>query len=119
MKNVFITGGVSYNSVITIENFPGAKSQTIHHCRHIETIGNTGAGKSLALSRIGFDVTLHSLIGDDQYGSEIRRHLKSEKLKFKPEIDSSGTARLKRSAQSPQSYFPCSVGSWQTFLPFQ
>lgn len=93
MKRVFISGGTSYNSVITIDTFPGDQPQTIHHCRHIETIGNTGAGKSLALSKIGFEVTLHSLIGDDHYGREIRRYLNSEKLKFKPEVDSSGTER--------------------------
>lgn len=93
MKKVFISGGVSYNSVITVENFPGHKPQTIHNCKHIETIGNTGAGKSLALSKIGFDVTLHSLIGDDQYGKEIRKFFENEKLKFKPEIDPKGTER--------------------------
>lgn len=93
MKKIFISGGVSYNSVITLEKFPGDKPQTIHNCNHIETIGNTGAGKSLALSKIGFDVTLHSLIGDDQYGRKIRKYFETENLKFKPEFDSRGTER--------------------------
>lgn len=93
MKKVFLSGGTSYNSIITLEDFPGDKPQTIHNCGHIETIGNTGAGKSIALSKIGFDVTLHSLIGDDKYGSEIRRFFETEKLRFKPEIDPKGTER--------------------------
>lgn len=93
MKKIFISGGVSYNSVITLEKFPDNKPQTINNCNHIETIGNTGAGKSLALSKIGFDVTLHSLIGDDHYGRKIRRYLETENLNFKPEFDSRGTER--------------------------
>lgn len=93
MKKVFLSGGTSYNSVITLEDLPGYKPQTIHNCNYIETIGNTGAGKSIALSKIGFDVTLHSLIGNDQYGREIRRFLENEELTFKPEIDPYGTER--------------------------
>ena len=39
MKNIFIIGGASYNSVITLDEFPKAIPQTIHNCDFNETIG--------------------------------------------------------------------------------
>ncbi len=44
MIPVFLTGGASYNAVITLENFPGMSPKTIHECDYHETIGNTGVG---------------------------------------------------------------------------
>jgi len=93
MKNIFIIGGASYNSVITLDEFPKAIPQTIHNCRFNETIGNTGAGKALTLSKLGFNTTFHSLIGDDSFGNKVRSYLEESNLNFISDIDSKGTER--------------------------
>ncbi len=93
MKNIFIIGGASYNSVITLDEFPQAISQTIHNCYFDETIGNTGAGKALTLSKLGFNTTFHSLIGDDSFGEKVTSFLKEPNLHFISDIDPNGTER--------------------------
>ena len=68
MKNVFIAGGASFNSIIYLPDFPEPIPQTIHKCNYTETIGSTGSGKALNLAKLGFSVSLHAMLGDDRYG---------------------------------------------------
>lgn len=93
MKKVFTCGGASWNSVITLDKFPEDKAQTIHKCDFDETLGNTGAGKALALSRLGFHTTFHSLIGDDIYGHSVKKQLDLPNLYLTTDIDPRGTER--------------------------
>ena len=93
MMNIFIIGGASYNSVITLDEFPKAIPQTIHNCHFNETIGNTGAGKALTLSRLGFNTTFHSLIGKDSFGEKVTSFLQEPNLNFISDIDPKGTER--------------------------
>lgn len=93
MNHIFIIGGASYNAVITLNEFPKAIPQTIHSCHFNETIGNTGAGKALTLSKLGFNTTFHSLIGEDSFGEKVKSHLKEPNLNFITDIDSKGTER--------------------------
>ncbi|GAA4272757.1 PfkB family carbohydrate kinase [Aquimarina gracilis] len=93
MKKVFNIGGVSFNSVIHLDEFPNPIPTTIHHCKFKETVGNTGAGKAVTLAKLGFDVTFHSLIGDDIYAEKIKLYLDQPNLKFIHDIDLNGTER--------------------------
>ena len=93
MKTIFIIGGASYNSVITLDEFPKAIPQTIHNCHFDETIGNTGAGKALTLSKLGFNTTFHSLIGNDVFGEKVQSYLQKPNLNFISDIDPNGTER--------------------------
>lgn len=93
MKQIFVSGGASWNSIITLDEFPKAIPQTIHHCHFNETLGNTGAGKALNLVKLGFKTTLHSLIGKDIYGDKISSFLKVPNLDFIADIDPMGTER--------------------------
>lgn len=93
MKNIFVIGGASYNSVITLDEFPEAIPQTIHNCDFDETIGNTGAGKALAFSKLGFYTTFHSLIGNDSFGEKVMSYLQEPTLNFINDIDIKGTER--------------------------
>ena len=93
MKKVFTCGGASWNSVITLDQFPGAIPQTIHECDFDETLGNTGAGKALTLSRLGFDTTLHALVGNDLYGELVRKELDEPNLHLITDEDPEGTER--------------------------
>lgn len=93
MKKIFVCGGASYNAVISLPNFFEPKPQTIHSCDYNETVGNTGAGKALALSKLGFETTLHSLIGNDEYAPKVKSQLNQPHLDFRFFIDPKGTER--------------------------
>ncbi|MHC1778145.1 MAG: carbohydrate kinase family protein [Lentimicrobium sp.] len=93
MKNVFIAGGVSIDSIIYLPEFPEPIPQTIHECRFIETIGSTGSGKALNLCRLGFDVSLHAMIGNDGYGRRAVELLKHPNIDFSYDISPEGTER--------------------------
>ncbi len=93
MKKIFNIGGVSYNSIIHLDEFPEPIPATIHHCEFKEAVGNTGAGKAVTLSKLGFDVTFHSMIGLDIYGKKIIEYLDRPNLNFIKDFDPNGTER--------------------------
>jgi len=93
MKKVFIAGGVSIDSIIYLPEFPEPIPQTIHQCRFNETIGSTGSGKALNMCKLGFDIVLHAMIGNDSYGKFATEELKKKNLDFRCDFDSRGTER--------------------------
>jgi sugar/nucleoside kinase (ribokinase family) len=93
MPRVLVLGGVSYNLMIYLDSFPAPAPQTVASHGFHETVGATGAGKALNLGRLGLDVTLHGLIGDDFYGGKIRAFLAQEPLTFVYDLDPAGTQR--------------------------
>jgi len=93
LKKIFVCGGVSYNAIITLPDFFEPKPQTIHSCYYNETIGNTGAGKALALSKLGFHTTLHTLLGSDEYTNKVKSYLNRPNLDVLYVIDPNGTER--------------------------
>ncbi|MBK6964296.1 MAG: carbohydrate kinase family protein [Bacteroidales bacterium] len=93
MKKVFIAGGVSIDSIIYLPEFPEPIPQTIHECRFNETIGSTGSGKALNLCRLGFDIRLHAMIGNDDFGRKAIEMLKHPNIGFKHDLSTEGTER--------------------------
>lgn len=93
MKKIFTCGGTSWNAVITLDEFPLAVPQTIHDCIFNETLGNTGAGKALNFARLGFETTLHTVLGEDCYATYIREELKAPNLTIVSDLDPKGTER--------------------------
>lgn len=90
---VLVAGGVSYDSIVQLDAFPPPKSQTLFSKGYHEAVGSTGAGKALNLNRLGFDVTLHALVGDDTPGTIIRETFAHEQLRFLYDPDPQGTER--------------------------
>jgi sugar/nucleoside kinase (ribokinase family) len=72
---VFIVGPVSWNLIVNVAEFPAPEAHTLFAQRYHETLGGTSAGKALNLRRLGCDVTVSTLIGDDDVGERIRREL--------------------------------------------
>jgi acarbose 7IV-phosphotransferase len=93
MKKVFVLGGVSYNLIVYLSELPEARPQTIFANDFHETIGETAAGKALNLAKLGFDVTLHSLIGNDESGWKIENILQKQGVHFFHDLDPKGTER--------------------------
>jgi len=93
MKRILVLGGVSYNLMIDLTEFPNALPQTLHARKFHEAIGSTGAGKALALRRLGVDVSLHGVIGEDSYGEIIKKCFHGEDIPFFYDLDPKGTER--------------------------
>lgn len=68
---MLVVGGYSYNAMIYLDEFP--QETETHHAKHFqETVGSTGAGKTMNLGRLGLNVTFHAMIGRDRYGEVIK-----------------------------------------------
>jgi sugar/nucleoside kinase (ribokinase family) len=93
LQKVLVVGGATFDALIHLSVLPGPLPQTIHSCGFHETVGSTGAGKALNLSRLGLETTLHALIGADDYGERIRAALQVPNLHFRYDIDPQGTER--------------------------
>lgn len=94
MKRALVLGGVSYNTMIYVDSFPRPEPQTVFSKRLHDTVGSTGAGKALNLCRLGFDVTLHGVIGDDRYGAMIKEYFGEEEgLCFIYDVNPTGSER--------------------------
>ncbi|KFE66859.1 carbohydrate kinase family protein [Hyalangium minutum] len=93
MTRVLVVGGVAFNTMIQLEQFPERRSQTVFSRGYHETLGETGAGKALNLRKLGFDVSLHGLVGDDLYGHRIEERLQQEGIHFLRDLDPRGTER--------------------------
>lgn len=93
MKKVLVIGGTTFDSIIYLEKLPEPEPQTIHYAPFNETLGSTGAGKALNLTKLNVPNILHSIIGNDSYGEKIISGLKSAGVKFVYDIDPKGTER--------------------------
>ncbi|HEX7735086.1 MAG TPA: hypothetical protein VF458_09485 [Ktedonobacteraceae bacterium] len=59
MARIFVAGGVAYNCMVYLDTLPEPRSATVFSQGYHETVGGTGAGKALALKRLGAQVMLH------------------------------------------------------------
>lgn len=90
--DVLVVGGCSYNSMIYLDEFP--QETETHRANYFqETVGSTGAGKTLNLGRLGMNVTFHAMIGQDRYGELIKETFTAEPVMFVYDVDSNGTER--------------------------
>jgi sugar/nucleoside kinase (ribokinase family) len=75
MRNVFVAGPVSWNQLVYLDRLPEPRPHTVFARRHVEALGGTSAGKSLNLAALGADVTLSTVVGDDEQGAWVRERL--------------------------------------------
>ncbi|MBN2304042.1 MAG: carbohydrate kinase family protein [Anaerolineae bacterium] len=93
LNKVLVTGDVTFNSLLYLDEFPSPRPQTVFSKAFHETVGGTAAGKALNLHKLGVDITLHGLIGDDEYGARIRAYCEQAGLPFVYDVDPKGTQR--------------------------
>ncbi|CRK82269.1 carbohydrate kinase family protein [Neobacillus massiliamazoniensis] len=93
MKKVLVIGGTTFDSIIYLKKLPNPEPQTIHYAPYNETLGSTGAGKALNLTKLNVANALHSILGEDSYGEKIVRGLESAGVQFVYDIDPRGTER--------------------------
>jgi sugar/nucleoside kinase (ribokinase family) len=92
MASAFVVGGASYDSIVYLDAFP-QRTETHVAEDFRETVGSTGSGKAMNLGRLGFDTTLHAMIGDDWYGEQLQQAFDAEPLSFLYDFDPNGTER--------------------------
>ncbi len=90
---LLVVGDVTFNSLLYLDHFPQPRPQTLFSSDFRETLGGTASGKALNLHKLGLNVTLHGLIGDDAPGQFIRAYCEREGLRFLYDIDPRGTQR--------------------------
>ena len=81
MKKVLILGGTSYDEIIYLDRLPDPVPATLF-ASGIEAVGSTGAGKALAMTKLGIDNRLHSILGNDEPGNRIIAFLESKNVRF-------------------------------------
>lgn len=90
---VVVFGAASWNTMIRVDRFPDPAPGSIFPPGWHETVGSSGAGKSLNLARLGVPVTLHCLLGDDEPGRRIRAALEEGGVTVDAIADPTGSAR--------------------------
>jgi len=75
MPSVLVAGPVSWNLIVSVGSLPEPRSQMLLATGHRDTLGGTSAGKALALARLGVEVTLHTVLGDDDAATRVRAEL--------------------------------------------
>lgn len=68
---VFVAGPVSWNRLVLLERLPQARPHTVFAVGHRTAVGGTSAGKALNLASLGADVTLRTVVGDDEAGRSV------------------------------------------------
>jgi sugar/nucleoside kinase (ribokinase family) len=90
---VVVFGGASWNTMIRVDAFPEPGPATVFPPGWHETVGSSGAGKAMNLGRLGVQVTLRCLLGDDEAGARVRVALEAAGVTVSAVTDPTGTAR--------------------------
>ncbi|MDE3144808.1 MAG: carbohydrate kinase family protein [Bacteroidota bacterium] len=93
MKKIFIIGGTTFDHIVYLPQLPQPVPQTIHVAPFNEATGSTGAGKALNLTKLAVPNTLHSVLGNDEYGKKIIAFLNEQAVDFIYDVDPKGTER--------------------------
>jgi acarbose 7IV-phosphotransferase len=90
---VLVVGGASWDTIVHVDHLPEPRAHTVFAKESYETVGSTGAGKALNLARLGHDVHLHTLIGDDEVGQQALDSLAGSGVVVHPEVTARPTER--------------------------
>lgn len=88
---VLVVGAASWDTVVHLDRLPDARPHTVFASRSYETVGATGAGKALNLARLGHEVHLHTLLGDDRAGRHVTAALEAAGVCVHADADAVGT----------------------------
>ena len=87
---VVVVGPASANEIIHLAALPAPESGTHFAERAWSTLGGTSAGKALNLAALGADVTLLTVLGDDEVGARVRDSLSAAGVRVVARASRSG-----------------------------
>lgn len=93
IPSVFVAGGASWDTIIDLDVFPNAQPATLFANHYHEAVGGPGSGKALNLERLGFNVILHVVLGQDEWGEKIQQRFQRTRVQLLTDIDPKGTER--------------------------
>lgn len=93
MNHVAIIGGTTFDHIVSLPQLPQPIPTTVHSALFHEGTGSTGAGKALALTKLGVSNTLYSVLGNDEYGNYIIKDLQQHGVDLFYDFDPKGTER--------------------------
>jgi acarbose 7IV-phosphotransferase len=76
VHRVLVNGPASWNLLVSVAELPELRPQTLFASAHRDALGGTSAGKALTLAALGADVTLRTLLADDDAGERVRAALR-------------------------------------------
>ncbi|WP_407427953.1 ribokinase [Arcticibacter sp.] len=96
-KNIIVVGSINTDMVVMTERFPNP-GETISAEKFFMSLGGKGANQAVAAARLGTPVAFLSRVGNDAFGSQAIKQLKSESIdvsciQIDPEL-SSGVALI-------------------------
>ncbi len=86
-------GGIAWNTMIYVDEFPEPKPHTLFSKGSHTTVGSSGAGKALNFASLGCEATLWGLLGDDESGDKVRAYLNEHGIALIEALDPKGTMR--------------------------
>jgi sugar/nucleoside kinase (ribokinase family) len=84
VPRVLVVGPASWNTLVRVATLPDARPQTLFASGHRDALGGTSAGKAVTLAALGVDVTLRTVLGDDEQGRRVRAALDVPGLRLDP-----------------------------------
>lgn len=91
--SALVLGGASWNTMVYLDDLPEPTPHTVFASRSHRTVGSSGAGKALNLADLGVATTLWALLGADDEGEHVRRHLEGGGVSLVTQLDPAGTMR--------------------------
>lgn len=92
MSKILVMGGTSYDTILKLKKNPVSRG-TYFAQEAYERCGSTGTAKAAALHKLGAEVTLHTLLGEDEPGQRIRSYLAAHAIPFVADRFAGGTDR--------------------------
>lgn len=75
VPRVLVTGPASWNTTIRLPALPEPRSATVFASAAHDGLGGTSAGKALTLAALDLDVSLRTVLGDDEHAARVRAAL--------------------------------------------
>lgn len=79
MSKILVLGGTSYDTIVQLDKNPVLRG-TFFAKESYERCGSTGTAKATALKKLGAEVTLHTVLGDDEAARAVLECLESFQL---------------------------------------
>jgi len=79
---VLVNGAAAWNTLVHVAALPEPRSQMLMASRHHDGLGGTSAGKAVTLAALGVDVTLSTVLGDDDEADLVRGALALDGLRL-------------------------------------
>lgn len=92
-QHVLVVGGTSVDTIIHIPAPVCEGPQTIWAKDCYQAVGGTGSGKALNLAQLGFNVSLHTFLGQDSEGAFIEKALSHPRIQLLAESVEQPTER--------------------------